>query len=153
MDAGYDYVPIYQRVHRTGQQSIIAYNRRNEPIGFDKHFAPTCFREYSYRYDSYDSKYETLKYIHPKECSDCPLAQEGICQKVFKMKIMKDLRKYTAPARGSKVWKSLFKRRTAVERVNGYLKEYCQLNNVRYRSGKCAKIHSILYLFNFPIEV
>ena len=37
-------------------------------------------------------------YTQPKECSDCPLAQEGICQKVFKMKITKDLRKYTAPA-------------------------------------------------------
>lgn len=49
MDAGYDYEPIYHQVHQMGQQSIIAYNRRNEaePIGFDKHFAPTCFREHS----------------------------------------------------------------------------------------------------------
>src|SRR5699024_6508199 len=143
MDAGYDYEPIYEQVHRMEQQSIIAYNQRNEPepIGFDKHFAPTCFREHSYRYDSYDLKYETLKYTHPKECSDCPLAEEGICQKVFKMKITKDLRRYTAPARGSKAWKNLFKRRTAVERVNGYLKEYFQLNNVRYRTGKRAKVH------------
>src|SRR5690625_6472204 len=60
MDAGYDYEPIYQQVHRMGQQSIVAYNRRNEsePVGFDKHFAPTCFREHSYRYDSYDSRSE-----------------------------------------------------------------------------------------------
>src|SRR5699024_10942955 len=76
-----------------------------------------------------------------KECSDYPLAQEGICQKVFKMKIAKDLSKYTAPARGSKAWKNLFKKRTAVECVNGYLKEFFQLNNVRYRSRKRAKIH------------
>ena len=42
MDAGYDYEPIYQQIHRMGQHSIIAYNKRNEaePIGFDKHFAP-----------------------------------------------------------------------------------------------------------------
>ncbi|EON70114.1 transposase, partial [Lysinibacillus sphaericus] len=55
MDAGYDYVPIYEQVYRMGAQSIIAYNKKNEPepIGFDKHFAPTCAREYSYRYDSY----------------------------------------------------------------------------------------------------
>src|SRR5699024_2879275 len=143
MDAGYDYEPIYKQVYHMNQQSIIAYNRRNEsePIGFDKHFAPTCFREHSYRYDSYDAKYETLKYTQPKECSDCPLAQEGICQKVFKMKITKDLRKYTAPARGSNAWKHLYKKRTAVERVNGYLKEFFQLNNVRYRSGERANIH------------
>ncbi|WP_371862315.1 hypothetical protein [Weizmannia acidilactici] len=29
----------------------------------------------------------------------------------------------------------------AVERVNAYLKEYFQLNNVRYRTGKRAKVH------------
>jgi len=63
-----------------GQQSVIAYNKRNEsePVGFDKYFAPTRFREHSYRYDSYDSKYKTLKYTQPKECIDCPLLNEGI---------------------------------------------------------------------------
>ncbi|MBD1383633.1 IS1182 family transposase [Metabacillus arenae] len=143
MDAGYDYEPIYTQIHRMGHQAVIAYNKRNEPepIGFDKHFAPTCVREHSYRYDSFDSKYETLKYTRPKECEDCPLANDGLCQKVYKVKITTDLRKYTAPARGSKAWKKIFKRRTAVERVNAYLKEYFQLNNVRYRTGKRAKVH------------
>src|SRR5699024_3642583 len=143
MDAGYDYEPIYQQVYQMNQQSIIAYNKRNEPepLGFDKHFAPTCVRVHAYRYDSYDAKYETLKYTHPKECSDCPLAQEGLCQKVFKMKITKDIRRYTAPARGSVAWKKRFKKRTAVERVNAYLKEFFQLDNVRYHSGERAKVH------------
>lgn len=143
MDAGYDYHAIYEQVHRMGNQSVIAYNKKNEsePIGFDKHFAPTCFREHSYRYDRFDAKYETLKYTRPKECSDCPLANEDICQKVYKVKITTDLRRYTAPARGSKAWKTLFKRRSAVERVNAYLKEFFQLNNVRYRTGKRAKVH------------
>lgn len=143
MDAGYDFEPIYKQVYQMGQQSIIAYNKRNEsePLGFDKHFAPTCFREHSYRYDSYDAKYETLKYTRPKECKDCPLANEGICQKVFKLKITKDLRRYTAPARGSKAWDDIYKRRSAVERVNAYLKEFFQLNNVRNRTGKRAKVH------------
>lgn len=126
-----------------GHQSVIAYNKRNEPepIGFDKHFAPTCVREHSYRYDSFDHKYETLKYTRPKECKDCPLANDGLCQKVYKVKITTDLRRYTAPARGSKTWKTIFKRRTAVERVNAYLKGYFHLNNVRYRTGKRAKVH------------
>jgi len=143
MDAGYDYEPIYERIHRMGHLAVIAYNRRNEsePIGFDQHFAPTCVREHSYRYDSYDAKYETIKYTRPKECVDCPLAHDELCQKVYKVKITTDLRKYTAPARGSKAWKTLFKQRTAVERVNAYLKEYFQLNNVRYRTGKRAKVH------------
>jgi transposase len=143
MDAGYDYEPIYTQIHRMGHQAIIAYNKRNEPepIGFDKYFAPTCFREHSYRYDSYDKRYKTLKYSRPKDCKNCPLANDSICQKVYKVKITTDLRKYTAPARGSKTWKKIFKRRTSVERVNAYLKEYFQLNNVRYRTGKKAKVH------------
>src|SRR5699024_2727927 len=39
MDAGYDFEPIYKQVYQMGQQSIIAYNKRNEsePLGFDKH--------------------------------------------------------------------------------------------------------------------
>jgi transposase len=143
MDAGYDYEPIYKQIHDMGHQAVIAYNKRNESEtpGFDKNFAPTCVREHSYRYDSFDTKYKTLKYTRPTECKDCPLANEDLCQKVYKMKITTDLRKYTAPARGSVVWKNIFKKRTAVERVNAYLKGYFQLDNVRYRTGKRAKVH------------
>lgn len=126
-----------------GAQSIIAYNKKNEPEpeGFDKHFAPTCVREHSYRYDSFDSKYQTLKYTRPKECKDCPLAQDSLCQKVYKVRITTDLRRYTAPARGSLAWKNIYKERTAVERVNAYLKEYFQINNIRHRTGRKAKMH------------
>ncbi|WP_066148204.1 transposase [Neobacillus novalis] len=143
MDAGYDYTPIYQQLLRMDAHSIIAYNKRREGEmeGYDKHFAPTCVREHSYRYDSYDKKYKTIKYCRPKECKNCPLASDSLCQKIYKVKIESDLRKYTAPARGSKRWKSLFAERTAVERVNAYLKEFFQLNNVRHRKGKKAKLH------------
>ncbi|GED17493.1 Transposase DDE domain-containing protein [Aneurinibacillus migulanus] len=132
--------------------AIIAYNKRNEapPIGVDKYFTPSCVREHSYRYDSYDPKYETLKYTRPKECKDCSLVHDTLCQKVIKMKKTVDLRRYPAPSRGSKAWKKLYKERTSVERVNAYLKEYFQLNNVRYRSGELAKVHVDLLclLFN-----
>src|SRR5699024_3877054 len=130
MDAGSDHEPIYKQVHRTGPQCVNAHTKRNEPepVAFDRHFAPAWCRENTHRYDSHDSKFETLKYARPKECIDCPLATQDICQKAFKMKITKDLRKYTAPARGSKAWQSIYNRRTAVERVNAYLKEFFQLN-------------------------
>lgn len=143
MDAGYDYTPIYQQLFRMDAHSIIAYNKRREGEieGFDQHFAPTCVREHSYRYDSYDKKYKTIKYCRPKECKDCPLATDSLCQKTYKVKIESDLRKYTAPARGSEKWKHLFAERTSVERVNAYLKEFFQLNNVRHRTGKKAKFH------------
>lgn len=107
MGAGYDYDPIYDQIHRMKGYSIIAYNKKREsdPIGFDANFAPTCVREHSYRYDSFDKKYQPLKYTCPKECKECPLAKEFLCQKVYKVKIETDLRRYSAPARGSVAWK------------------------------------------------
>jgi len=143
MDAGYDYIPIYQQLYRMGIHAIIAYNKRNEGEieGFDQHFAPTCVREHPYRYDSYDQKYKTLKYTRPKECRNCPLASDSLCQKTYKIRIETNLRRYTAPARGSEKWKKLFAERTAVERVNAYLKEFFQLNNIRHRTGKKARLH------------
>lgn len=143
LDAGYDYEAIYKQLHRMKAKAIIAYNKRNEgeTLGFDEHFAPTCVREHSYRYDSFDEKYQTLKYTQPPECKTCPLANDSLCQKVYKIKMETDIRKYSAPGRGSEAWKKLFNQRTAVERVNAYLKEFFQLKNVRYRTGKKAKVH------------
>lgn len=143
LDKGYDFKAIYEYIHRIKSRSIIAHRIKHEPenAGFDENFAPTCVREHSYRYDSFDPKYQTLKYTRPKECSDCPLAHDSLCQKVYKVKMEKDLRRYSAPARGSKAWDELYKERTAVERVNAYLKGFFQLDNVRYRSGKRANVH------------
>ncbi len=138
LDAGYDYEAIYTQFHRMRAKSIITYNKRNEGelLGFDEHFAPTCVWEYSYRYDSFDEKYETLKYAQPSECKTCPLAQESLCQKVNKIQIETDIRKYSAPGRGSEALRKLCNQKSAIERVNTYLKEFFQLKSVRYRSGK-----------------
>jgi hypothetical protein len=57
-------------------------------------------RGHSYRYDSFDLKYETIKYTQPKECLACPF-NDGQCQKVFKKKVDENPRRYTVPARGS----------------------------------------------------
>ncbi len=143
LDKGYDYKPIYRQLQEMNLHAVIAYNPRREGklIGFDEHFAPTCVREHAYRYDSYDAKYETLKYSRPKECATCPLKDDSLCQKIFKIKRSVDLRKYTSPARGSLKWTLYYKQRAAVERVNAYLKEYFDLNNVRHRTGKKAKVH------------
>ena len=143
MDAGYDYDPIYEQVHRIGVQSIIAYNKKNEPeqIGFNQYFTPTCVREHSYRYDSYDTNYKTLKYTRPKECKDCPLANDSLCQKIYKKKITDNLRRYTVPARGSMKWTAIYKEQSAVERVNAYYKGYFLLNQVYHCTGKKAKVH------------
>jgi transposase len=139
-DAGYDLVPIYKQVESMGAKALIDYNRRNEhkEDGMDKYFRPVCKEGHSYRYDSFDPKYETIKYTQPKECSSCPF-NDGHCKKVFKKKIDDNPRRYTVPARGSDSYKEQYKKRTAVERVNAYLKEFFQLNNIRHR-GALAKV-------------
>ena len=149
MDAGYDFEPIYHQLHAYKMCAVIPYNIRNEGeyLGFDEHFRPTCVREHSYCYNSFDEKYQTLKFTRPKECVSCPLHDDSLCQKVFKIKCDNDLRKFTYPARGSERWKQLYKERTAVERVNAYLKEYFQLNNVRHRTGRKAKLDFNLVTF------
>ncbi|OCT12600.1 hypothetical protein A8709_32830 [Paenibacillus pectinilyticus] len=82
-DAGYDLAPIYQQAQALGASALIDYNKRNEqPLeGKDKYFRPTCKEGKSYRYDSFDPKYETLKYTSPKVCGSCPF-NDGECQKV-----------------------------------------------------------------------
>jgi transposase len=140
-DAGYDYNPIYQQVKTMGARALFDYNPRNEqlPEDKDKYFRPKCQNGYSYRYDSHDPKYDTVKYTQPKECNECPLRESNTCQKVFKIKVSSDPRKYTVPARGSDSYFQIYNQRTAVERINAYLKEYFQLNNIRHR-GKLAQV-------------
>ena len=142
-DAGYDYEAIYRQIAHQDMKAVIPYVKRNEPelLGFDEHFRPTCVREHSYCTDRFNEKYQSLKFTRPKECATCPLREDSLCQKVLKIKCETDIRKYTYPARSSTLWKKLYKERTAVERVNAYLKEYFQLNNVRHRTGRKAKLH------------
>jgi transposase len=139
-DAGYDLAPIYKQAEIMSARALIDYNRRNEKqdVDVDKYFRPICKEGHSYRYDSYDSKYETLKYTQPKECQECPF-NNGQCQKVFKKKVEDNPRRYTVPARGSDSYYEQYKKRTTVERVNAYMKEYFQLNNIRHR-GALAKV-------------
>ncbi|KOS63744.1 IS1182 family transposase, partial [Lysinibacillus sp. FJAT-14222] len=94
LDAGYDYEPIYRQLHAYQMRAVIPYNVRNEGeyLGFDEHFRPACVREHSYCYDSFDEKYRTLKFTRPKECATCPLRNDSLCQKVFKIKCDTDLR-------------------------------------------------------------
>ncbi|TKI20600.1 transposase [Lysinibacillus sphaericus] len=124
-DAGYDYEPIYKQALAQTMRVVIKYNIRNESeyLGFDEYFRPICVSEHSYCYDSFDDKYNRLKYTRPKECASCPLRDDSLCQKVFKIKFATDIRKYTYPARGSEFWEKFHKERTAVERVNAYLKQ------------------------------
>ncbi len=143
-DADYDFDAVYKQIRQIGAKPLIDYNPRNEsPIeGKDKDFKPVCKEGHSYVYDSYDSKYEALKYTRPEECAACPFLDQGECQGVFKIKVESDIRKYTILRRAgvTATRNCMYKKRTAVERVNAYLKEFFQLNNIRHRGGAKAKV-------------
>lgn len=150
MDAGYDYESVYKTARSIQTWALIdnnsCYAKPGE--GEDSDFRPLCPQGHAYKYDSFDAKYETLKYVRPENsCKSCPLASEGVCQKVRKIKVQTNVRKYTVPARGSEAYTKLFNQRTAVERVNAYLKERFQLDNVRHRGGAKAKLHMELTCF------
>ena len=95
-DAGYDYEAIYRQIANQDMKAVIPYVKRNESelLGFDEQFRPTCVREHSYCYDSFDEKYKSLKFTRPKECVTCPLREDSLCQKVYKIKCETAIRKY-----------------------------------------------------------
>ncbi|WP_286891769.1 transposase [Thermobacillus sp.] len=71
-----------------------------------------------------------MRFTRPKECATCPFQADG-CRKVFKFRVEEDVRRFTAPGRGSEKWAQLFKQRTAIERVFAYLKLYLELGSTR----------------------
>lgn len=130
-DKGYDSEPVYRQIRDVCAFPLIPLIHRSElPEGVDKHFRPICKQGHTYVYDSYDAKRDTIKFTRPKECTDCPFQANG-CQKVHKFRVEEDVRKYTAPGRGSKKFAELFKQRTAIERVFAYLKLYLELGSSR----------------------
>lgn len=137
-DKGYDSKAIYQLVHSLGAYPVIDIIHHTEPPeGMDRDFNPVCKEGHAYRYDSFDATYETLKYTAPSACASCPFAESG-CQRVFKIRIHTDLRKHTYPARGSERFAKLYRKRTAVERVFAYLKEYFGMKRTRHRGVRAG---------------
>jgi len=137
-DKGYDSTPLYKLVRSLGAYPVIdLIHKTDPPKGFNLDFSPVCKEGHAYRYDSFDPKYQTLRYTRPRECSDCPFASDG-CQKVFKIRVETDVRKHTYPARGSEHFKNLYKKRTAVERVFAYLKEYFGMKRTRHRGLRAS---------------
>jgi len=130
-DKGYDGEPVYRKIREIGAFPLIPLIHRVKlPEGVDEHLRPTCRQGHAYVYDSYDARRDTVKFTRPKECATCPSKADG-CQKVFKFRVDEDVRRFTAPGRGSQKWAQLFKQRTAIERVFAYLKLYLELGSTR----------------------
>ncbi|MFD2882317.1 transposase [Paenibacillus rhizoplanae] len=108
-DKGYDCAAIYQLIHSLGAYPAIALiHHKDPPAGMNLDYTPVCTQGHAYRYDSFDAKYETLKYTRPSECQGCALSGSD-CQKVFKIRIQTDLRLHSYPARGSERFTELYK--------------------------------------------
>ncbi|MGX7015059.1 transposase [Vagococcus silagei] len=90
-------------------------------------------------------RYNALKFVRPEpRCRDCPLQHEGLCQKVIKIKQSRDYLRYNYPARGSQSWKQLYAKRSAVERMNTYLKENYQLNRTRFHQSHHVVVEHLM---------
>lgn len=149
-DAGYDYLAVYKQTRAIGAWPLIDFNERSKtpPEGYNADFSPICEKGQPYVYDSFDSKYERLKFTRPKACAECPL--DGRCQKVKKVKVEDDLRRFTVPARASQAYEKLFNKRTAVERVFAYLKEGFGLG-ISQRRGKRAEVDAALSVLSYTL--
>lgn len=64
MDKGYDAKAVYEEAHALDFEPIIDLKRVPQNIGeVDAYFTPTCSLEYSYQYDSFDARYQALKFV------------------------------------------------------------------------------------------
>jgi len=101
-------------------------------------------------YDGRDGDY--LKWRCPLACGKADKCQQlGRCTTseygaVRKVSIWGDPRRYPGLWRDSKKWKRLYRKRTAVERVNGRLKDYLLLDGLTVRGIAKVKVHATLSL-------
>lgn len=140
-DAAYDNKENYRLiVEELKATPIIPLNLRGEkePPGICNHQGtPLCSAGYPMSYAGHDNGF--LKYRAPcvvgKEKKECPL-RAPCCDRrgyglVVKLRIKEDYRRFTAVPRETKKWKRLYKRRTAVERVNSRLKSHFLIDDLR----------------------
>jgi transposase len=106
---------------------------------------PICDCEGYMRYAGRDGRY--LKFRCPKHmevrggpCSDSSYGR------VLKIAITEDERRWPGLHRESRKWARLYKRRTAVERVNGRLKEHLQLDDQYVRGIGKITVNATLSL-------
>lgn len=75
-----------RNLKEAGGKAPVNVRDEGKYLEFEKHFRPTCVLGHSYCYDSFHEKYQTLKFARTKECATCPICDDSLCQKVFKIK-------------------------------------------------------------------
>jgi len=105
---------------------------------------PICASGHKRVYWGRDGDY--LKWRCPAKCGKAQCTQMGRCTSskygnVLKVSLWEDPRRFPGLARESKKWTRLYRKRTAVERVNARLKDYLLLDNLTVRGMRKVRVH------------
>lgn len=150
-DTGYDSTENIKAITRREALPIIPLNPGGEkaPPGITNTLGtPLCTTGFPMTFWGRDGSY--LKYRCPQEATElfsclhhhkgtdrCSLSPYG---QVVKLNMKDDPRRYVPVPRETKKWKRLYKRRTAVERVNSRFKENLLLDDLRVRGLPKVKV-------------
>jgi len=144
-DSASDNYPTYELLHQWDIGAVIALNSKNkgnfkypQALSVDEHGVPTCPGGNKMSYHGFCGKDRCrLKYRCPKavgkpykKCVSCSPSAYG---RTIYTKPDWDLRLFTRVPRGSDHWKSIFKQRTAAERVNNRILHHYGLENSHVR--------------------
>lgn len=152
MDSGYDFEYIYSDIiKRFNGIPIIAYNPRRSyapPEGVDEDFNPVCSAGYKLTYWGKDGNYLKFRCPHALGKCNCPFGMNWCSSSNYgytlKVNYKENPRLYGYPLRFSSQWQKQYDRRTSVERCNSRLKKYLNLDNIRSKGIKKAKVHALL---------
>ena len=151
MDAGYDLVKNYATARHYGAQAIVAMNRRGEkepPAGMTSDGTPRCSMGYEMTY--WGAHRSQLKFRCPHAVGkvNCPLGMTACSDSnygmVVKVSVADDVRRYSNPHRGSRLWHELYNERTSVERCNSRVQGNLTVNEVHVRSIRKVETHVYL---------
>lgn len=152
MDSGYDYNSVYDAVINHFEATpIIAYNPRGShaaPEGLDDEFHPVCSCGYKLVYWGIDGDYMKFRCPQVLGKCNCPHGSAWCSSSNYgytlKINRKENPRQIGYPLRSSDQWKTLYNKRTSVERCNGRLKTILNLNSIRSKGIKKATVHALL---------
>jgi len=152
LDSAYDTDYIYKEIIEKHQGiPIIAYNPRGSfapPEGLDDDFNPICSGGYKLVYWGKDGDYLKFRCPHAVQKCDCPHGMSWCSDSNYgytlKINYKENPRNYGYPPRCSRDWQKEYNKRTSSERCNSRLKKYLNLDNIRSKGIKKAKVHALL---------
>jgi transposase len=152
MDSGYDFEYIYSDIiNKFSGIPIIAYNPRGSyapPEGLDEDFNPICSAGFKLVYWGKDGDYLKFRCPHALGKCNCPFGMNWCSSSNYgytlKINYKENPRIYGYPLRSSSQWQKQYDKRTSVERCNSRLKGYLNVDNIRSKGIKKAKVHALL---------